>query len=214
MLTESIGRLLAPSVVDAPAALAVASVGFVVNSVSALIVHGIERRSEATKVLVLHLAGDAVGSLAVIGSALTIMAGGPAAADPVASLVIAVLLGLAGLRLLGRIVHLLSEGVPAAVPVDAAAAALQAIPGVRAVHDLHVWALAEDLPVVTAHIETSVGSDTRRILLVATEALRRIGVGHATLQLEHEPCGQGRRAGSSAIPRSTPLTAHYPGSEP
>ena len=63
--------------------------------------------------LVLHLAGDAVGSLAVIGSALIIMAGGPAAADPAASLVIAVLLALAGLRLLGRIVHLLSEGVPA-----------------------------------------------------------------------------------------------------
>ena len=196
VLTESIGRLLAPSVVDAPAVLAVASVGFVVNSVSALTVHGIERRTEATKVLVLHLAGDAVGSLAVIASALIIMAGGPAAADPVASLVIAILLGLAGLRLLGRIVYLLSEGVPAAVPVDAAATALRGIPGVRAVHDLHVWALAEDLPVVTAHIETTVGADTRRILTAATEALHRIGVGHATLQLEHEPCGQGRPSGT------------------
>ena len=132
VFVESISRLLAPSAVDAPAVLAVASIGFVVNSISALIVHGIERRTEATKVLVLHLAGDAVGSLAVIGSALIIMAGGPAAADPAASLVIAILLALAGLRLLGRIVHLLSEGVPAGVSLDAASAALHAIPGVDA----------------------------------------------------------------------------------
>ena len=194
VFVESISRLLAPSAVDAPAVLAVASVGFVVNSISALIVHGIERRTEATKVLVLHLAGDAVGSLAVIGSALIIMAGGPAAADPAASLVIAILLALAGLRLLGRIVHLLSEGVPAGVSLDAASAALHGIPGVRAIHDLHIWALAEDLPVVTAHLEVTAQADTRRALIAAMEALRRIGVGHATLQLEHEPCGQGRRA--------------------
>lgn len=201
VLVESIGRLLAPSAVDAPAVLAVASVGFGVNSISALIVHGIERRTEATKVLVLHLAGDAVGSLAVIASALIIMAGGPAAADPAASLVIAILLALAGLRLLGRIVHLLSEGVPAGVSLDAASAALHAIPGVRAIHDLHIWALAEDLPVVTAHLETSLGADTRRVLVTATEALRRIGVGHATLQLESQPCGQGRPA-SVVVPAS------------
>jgi len=198
VLVESIGRLVAPSAIDAPVVLSVALVGFVVNTVSALVVHGIGRRTAATRVLVLHLAGDAVGSLAVIASALVIMAGGPAAADPAASLVIATLLGLAGLRLLGRIVHLLSEGVPTGVSLEAASAALHAVPGVRGVHDLHVWGLAEDLPVVTAHIETSFGADTRRVRLTATEALRRVGVGHATLQLEDEPCGQGRPAPANA----------------
>ncbi|HEY5436933.1 MAG TPA: cation diffusion facilitator family transporter, partial [Candidatus Limnocylindrales bacterium] len=68
VFVESIGRLLAPSEVDAPVVLAVALVGFVVNGISALVVHGIDRRTEATRVLVLHLAGDAVGSLAVIAS--------------------------------------------------------------------------------------------------------------------------------------------------
>ena len=194
VFVESISRLLAPTEVDAPVVLVVAAVGFVVNGISALVVHGIDRRTEATKVLVLHLAGDAVGSLAVIASALIIIAGGPAAADPAASLVIAILLALAGLRLLGRIVHLLSEGVPAGVSLEAAGTALLAIPGVRSVHDLHVWALAEDLPVVTAHLEVTVEADNRRVLVAATEALRRIGVGHATLQLESEPCGQGRPA--------------------
>lgn len=199
VLVESLSRLFAPSEVDAPVVLVIALLGFAVNSISALIVHGIERRTEATKVLVLHLAGDAMGSLAVIASALIIMAGGPAAADPLASLVIAMILGLAGLRLLGRIVHLLSEGVPAGVSLEAATAVLHAIPGVLGVHDLHVWALAEDLPIVTAHLEVGVGADTRRSLVAGTAALRRIGVGHATLQLESEPCGQGRSVTPVAV---------------
>ena len=207
VLVESLSRLLAPSEVDAPIVLVVALAGFVVNGISALIVHGIERRTEATKVLVLHLAGDAVGSLAVIASALIIMAGGPVAADPLASLVIAALLALAGIRLLGRIVHLLSEGVPAGVSLDAAGAALHAVPGVHGIHDLHVWALAEDLPVVTAHLETTMGADRRRLLAAATEALRRIGIGHATLQLEDRPCGQGRSSLAHATGHSPPVPA-------
>ncbi len=210
VFVESVSRLLSPSAVDAPVVLAVAVVGFAVNTVSALVVHGIERRTEATKVLVLHLGGDALGSLAVIGSALIIMAGGPAAADPLASLVIAILLALAGLRLLGRIVHLLSEGVPSGMSLDAAGAALQGIPGVRGVHDLHVWALAEDLPIVTAHLEVAPDADARRALVAGTEALRRIGVGHATLQLESDPCGQGRPATRAAASTHPPLAPTEP----
>lgn len=201
VLVESVSRLLRPPTgpIDAPVVLGVASIGLVVNATSAWFVHGVARSTASTRVLVLHLGGDALGALAVIVSALVIMAGGPSAADAVASLVIAVLLALAGVRLLGQIVHLLSEGVPTSVPVAVASAALHAVPGVRGVHDLHVWALAEDLPVVTAHVETAVGADRRRILLAATEALRRVGVEHATLQLELEPCGQGRRA-AVAVP--------------
>ena len=93
--------------------LAVACVGLIANSASAVIVHGGGHRTGATRVLVLHLGGDAVGALAVIVAAVVMIAGGPTSADAIASLVIAVLLALAGLRLLGQIVHLLAEGVPA-----------------------------------------------------------------------------------------------------
>ena len=200
VFVESISRLFAPSDVDAPVVLVVATIGFLVNGAAALIVHGAERSTEATRVLVLHLGGDALGALAVIASALIIMAGGPPAADPVASLVIAVLLALAGFRLLGGIVHLLTEGVPAGMSLDALSAALHATRGVRGVHDLHVWALAEDLPLVTAHLETDPGADRLQVLQTATEALRRVGVEHTTLQLESDPCGQGRPI---AIPPTT-----------
>jgi len=194
VLVESVGRLLAPSPVDARVVLAVAIVGLLVNGASAFIVHGSERRTGATRVLVLHLGGDALGSIAVIASAIVLLAGGSPAADPVASLAIAALLAILGLRLIGQIVHLLSEGVPADVPLATASTALQAIPGVLGVHDLHVWSIAEDLPVVTAHLETSPDADRGAVLIAASEALRRIGVGHATLQLEGDPCVQGMAA--------------------
>ena len=151
----------------------------------------------------LQLGGDAVGALAVIVAALVMIAGGPTSADAVASLAIAILLALAGLRLLGQIVHLLAEGVPTSVPVASASAALHSVSGVVAVHDLHVWALAEDMPVVTAHLELVAGADTRQVLLTAADVLARIGVDHATLQPEGEPCGQGRAAGIGAPNKST-----------
>ncbi len=104
------------------------------------------------------------------------------------------MLAILGLRLIDQIVHLLSEGVPADVPLGTASAVLQGIPGVLGVHDLHVWSIAEDLPVVTAHLETSPDADAATVLTAAGEALRSVGVGHATLQLEGDPCGHGMAA--------------------
>lgn len=204
ILVESIGRLLAPSAVEAPVVLAVALIALVTNTMSALLIHGVRHQTIATRVLVLHLAGDAAGALAVIASALFILVGGSPIADAVASLVIALLLAIAGLRLLGGIVHLLVEGVPPSVSLADIAARLHTVPGVRAVHDLHAWALAEDLPMVTAHILVTPGADTRPVLLGATTALRQIGIGHSTLQLESDPCGQGRTVPPGERPPSAP----------
>ena len=152
--------------------------------------------------LVLHLGGDALGSLAVIVSALIIMAGGPAVADPAASLFIAILLALAGFRLLGGIIHLLSEGVPAGISLGAVSAALHAIPRVKAVHDLHVWALAEDLPLsrpTSRPTSAPTGTRSCRRRRMASD-----GSGWTTRRsrLEPEPCGQGRPAAARPIDRT------------
>ncbi len=194
VLVEGVSRLVAPLPVDALAVLPIALIALVTNSASALLVHGAERQTVASRVLVLHLAGDAVGAVAVIVSSIVILAGGPPAADAVASLVIGVLLGLAGLRLLAQIAHLLAEGVPGGVSVGAAAAALSGTPGVCGVHDLHVWALADDLPIVTAHLEILPDVDAALVLRDATAALNAGGFDHVTLQPEGAPCGQGRSA--------------------
>ena len=194
VLSESLDRLVTPSPVDALAVLPIALIALVTTSASALLVHGVERQTVASRVLVLHLAGDAAGAVAIIVSSLVILAGGPAAADAVASLVIGVLLGLAGLRLLAQIAHLLVEGVPPGISIGDAAEALGGTAGVRAVHDLHVWALADDLPLVTAHVELLADVDPAPVLDAATAALNARGFEHVTLQPEGASCGQGRPA--------------------
>lgn len=194
VISESLDRLANPSPVDALAVLPIATLALATNATSAFLVHGIDRQTTASRVIVLHLAGDAVGSLAVIVSSLVILAGGPVAADAVASLVIGILLGVAGLRLLAQIAHLLVEGVPQGVSVADAAAALGATVGVAGVHDLHVWALADDLPIVTAHLELQPTADPAAALAAATAALHDRGFDHVTLQPEGAACGQGRPA--------------------
>ena len=62
------------------------------------------------------------------------------------------------------------------------------------VHDLHVWALADDLPIVTAHVEVLPDADVALVLRAATAALNAGGFEHVTLQPEGAPCGQGRPA--------------------
>ncbi len=213
VLVESVSRLVSPSPVEALGVLPVALIALVTNGASALLVHGVERQTVASRVLVLHLAGDAVGAVAVIASSLVILAGGPPIADALASLVIGVLLGLAGVRLLGQIAHLLVEGVPAGVSVGDAAAALHATAGVGGVHDLHVWSLADDLPIVTAHVELLPDADPARVLRAATAALNAGGFEHVTLQPEGGPCGQGRPA-APADRASLSTTTTSPRSEP
>ncbi len=194
VLVESVNRLLGPSPVEALAVLPVALIALVTNSASALLVHGVERQTVASRVLVLHLAGDAVGAVAVIVSSLVILAGGPPVADALASVVIGVLLGLAGVRLLGQIAHLLVEGVPGGFSAGAAAEALSGTAGVCGGHDLHAGALADDLPIVTAHVEVRPDADAALVLRAATTALNAGGFAHVTLQPEGAPCGQGRSA--------------------
>ena len=89
--------------------LAIASLGLAANLTAAWFVHGIGRSTASTRVLVLHLGGDAAGALAVIVSALVILAGGPVAADALASLVIASLLALDALKIHASCEGLLNE---------------------------------------------------------------------------------------------------------
>ncbi len=214
VISEGVGRLLAPTPVAAGPVLGVALLALLTNTTSALVIHGIERRTSATRVLVLHLAGDAAGSSAVIAAALLMLAGGPPVLDALASLAIGALLGAAGFRLLGDVVHILAEGVPATVSLAATSAALHAVAGVLTVHDLHVWAIAEDLPAISAHLEIARGVDPQRVLRTARADLRRLGIEHATLQLEDESCGQGRAAPAAPVHARLSRTAAWANDAP
>jgi cobalt-zinc-cadmium efflux system protein len=139
----------------------------------------------------LHVLGDALGSVAVLAAAAVTLTTGWAYADTLASLVIVAILLPRTVSLLRETGHVLLEGAPAGIDVDDVHAVLRGVDGVAEVHDLHVWAINDRSPAVSAHLVISdegcatADCGEHGVLDRATVLLReRFGLHHSTLQIE------------------------------
>ncbi|OGA40680.1 MAG: hypothetical protein A3G24_19810 [Betaproteobacteria bacterium RIFCSPLOWO2_12_FULL_62_13] len=116
-------------------------------------------------------------------------------------MVIAGLILITTLRLLRDALHVLMEGVPASVELPAIGRALAAVPGVGAVHDLHVWSITPGQTALSAHLEVDDLAGWPRILEAARSMLgERFGIDHVTLQPEQK----GTASGATAVVRLWP----------
>ena len=191
ILWEAIGRFREPPHVASTGMLVVAGLGLVVNLISMQLLRAGAGDSLNMKGAYLEVWSDMLGSVGVILGALAIRFTGWTVIDPI----IAVLIGLWVLPrtwvLLRQAGHVLMQGVPAGVDLDAVRDAMQAQPGVAAVHDLHVWALGSREPILTAHVLlANDAADTDGIRIAMAEMLHeRFDIDHATLQLEGRHCG-------------------------
>lgn len=193
---EAIGRLGAPPVVQSSTMIAVAAVGVAVNGLSAL---GFSRGSHDDlnqRGAYVHLLTDAAVSLGVVLSGIAIARTGANWIDPVSSLIVGAVV-LAGVwALLRESIDLALDAVPPHVDMEAVRGLLAAMPGVREVHDLHVWAMSTTDVALTVHLVTEPEGAPRALLGDACRALRaRFGIAHATIQIEPEdhadPCALG-----------------------
>ena len=119
-------------------------------------------------------------------------------ADPIMTLVFAVLVVLTTCSLVRDLFNILSERAPRGLETPAIEKALNAVPGVACVHDVHCWQLSPSTPaLVTAHVTRRAGSDASVVLAAATAALAAMGLEHATLQIataeEDAACAVARR---------------------
>ena len=143
----------------------------------------------------LHLMGDALGAIAAIGAALVIRFGGPVAADPIASFVVAAILLFGSLRLLRDATLVLLESAPAHLPLRTIREFILASPGVIALHDLHVWTLGAGHEALTVHVRTDEADPAFGQKL--SESIRsRLALEYVTVQVECEggACGAPRSA--------------------
>jgi len=133
----------------------------------------------------LHMASDAVISLAVVVGAGVIALTGLQWIDPALSLGIAVVIVVGTWGLLRDSVNLALDGAPRAIDVAEVRAWLAALPGVEEIHDLHVWAMSTTETALTAHVIRPANDDGDSFLHAACEGLaRKFNIGHATLQVE------------------------------
>ena len=136
------------------------------------------------------MAADALVSLGVVAAGTIYLWRAWAWIDPVVSLIIAAVIVAGTWSLFRESLHLLFDGVPAGIDLPQVRAALLALPGVRRLHDLHVWGMASSQAALTAHLVLKTQHDDQDALLrAATHALqKRFKIRHVTLQLESRDC--------------------------
>jgi len=188
---EAILRIREPSPVLAGPMLAVAVAGLLVNLIVAWMLHRHDRDDLNVHSAFLHVVGDALGSVGVIGAGIVILLTGWTIADPLVSLLIGVVILGGAVRVLKRSVHILAEGVPEGISAATVLERLRSVPDVSEVHDLHVWTVSPGYIALSAHVviadqalsaAEAVMDDLKRVLVDG------FGIVHTTIQLECRNC--------------------------
>ena len=189
ILFEAWERLNSPQEMLPLPALAVASVGFIVNIIAYRWLHG-HQDSAAVQSAALHVLGDLLGSVAAIAAALTVWFTGWTYADPLLALVIAAILGRGAWRVLRDATHILLEGVPDGVDLEQIASTLtERVEGVNGVHHLHAWGLTAQKPLLTLHANVDEPADTPQVMRnIKTVLVEEFGIDHSTVQVDHGKC--------------------------
>lgn len=190
VLVEAVRRFGDPPAVKGGGLLVIAAVGLVANGVIAVLLRPHAPEDLNIRAAFLHVVGDGLASLAVIAGALVVILTKWYRIDAVLAAAIAGMLLWGAGRLVRDAAHILLEGTPPGVKTNDVAAALRDLPGVNAVHDLHVWALCSHITNLSAHLVVAEGAQD--VVRTAAEDVlrRRFGIQHTTLQMEVEPCGE------------------------
>ena len=182
---EAIGRFGNPEPVAGGVVAVVAAVGIVVNASTALLFASGRKNYLNVRGAYLHMAADAGVSAAVLCAGLAIAATGWLWIDPAVSLLVVIVILFTTTGLLRDSFNLAVGGVPAHVNPTTVRGFLASLPGVTAVHDLHIWGMSTSECALTAHVVRPLLEDEDAFLLSTADALRhRFGIGHSTLQIE------------------------------
>jgi len=173
-----------PAVLSAPM-MVVAGIGLIVNLVSIRLLASGAERSLNLRGAYLEVMGDFLGSVAVLVAAVVILVTGWVPADPIASVLIALLILPRTWALLREAVDVLLQATPRGVDLDDVRAHLLGAEGVADAHDLHAWALTSGMNVVSAHIVIGPGADAASVLDEVCACLSDdFDMEHSTIQLE------------------------------
>ncbi|MBI2888196.1 MAG: cation transporter [Chloroflexi bacterium] len=190
ILLEAARRLAEPPQVAGDLMLIVATGGLVANLLVMLMLRA-HLSNLTVQSAFLHVTGDTLGSLAVIGGGAVILVFGWQWIDPVASMVIAGIVTWGSLRIIRETVNILLEATPRGLDVSEVVRSIYGIPAVKDVHDLHIWAITPEIRALSCHllVDDVPVSQGDAVLARLNELLeRRFGIGHSTFQLECPGC--------------------------
>ncbi|MEW2389271.1 cation diffusion facilitator family transporter [Streptomyces venezuelae] len=155
VLYEAVQRFVTPAETEGGLALWFGVFGLVANMISLSLLMRGQKESLNVRGAFLEVVADTLGSLTVIVASVLIMLTGWQAADPIASLVIGVMIVPRTVKLLRETLNVLLESAPKGVDMAEVRAHMLGLPGVEEVHDLHAWTITSGMPVLSAHVVVS-----------------------------------------------------------
>jgi cobalt-zinc-cadmium efflux system protein len=188
VFVEAAGRFSNEPDVKGGGVLVIGVVGLAGNVVATLVLMSGDREDLNLEAVLRHSAADALGSLGVIVSGVIVLTTGWGYADPIAGILIGLLILAGSWGLVREAVDVLMEAAPTGLDVQEIGRAMAAVQGVREVHDLHVWTVTSGFPALAAHVLIAPGEDVDEIRVRVEELLEeRFGIEHTTLQTMVEP---------------------------
>lgn len=186
---EAFKRFTAPPEVASTGMLIIASIGLLVNIfVAWILMRGDTEENLNLRAAFLHVLGDLLGSVGAIVAALLIIFFNWGWADPLASVIVAVLVLVSGWRVTKDAVHVLMEGTPKNVDLDDIINIMENAKGIKSIHDLHVWSITSGQNALSCHAvvdgDLSV-HESQDLLRKIEHDLEHKGVGHVTIQMEN-----------------------------
>jgi cobalt-zinc-cadmium efflux system protein len=167
--------------------IAIAAAGLAVNLAGAFLLNKVEGHDINIRGAMIHLLSDTLSSVAVVAGGVVMHYTHWYRIDPVLAVVIAAVIVVWGWRLFRSAVRVLLESAPEGMDVAEVCRAVEAVPGVEALHDAHVWEITSDMVVMTGHllVKDRTISEARPILDAVNRTLsERFHIGHTTFQLE------------------------------
>jgi cobalt-zinc-cadmium efflux system protein len=188
IVREAIGRFFEPRAVMGEGVLLTATLGLIVNLIVAAILMRTRAHNLNLRAAFLHVVMDALGSVAAMLAGLAVILFGMYRADPVLSVLIAGLVAYSGWSILREATSVLLEVAPRHLDVAAIERTILDCPGVRSVHDLHVWRVSDRLDALTVHVTIEEGTHGTEVSRCVAAALRREHrLTHVTVQPEAPP---------------------------
>ncbi len=184
---EAIQRFAHPPLVRAPMMLLTAVIGLVANLGCSWVLRPSRSQSLNLKSAYLHVLADALGSVGVIAAATVIWMTGWSLADPIASLLICAVILWGSWNLIKESVNVLLEGTPSHINVVEVMRAMQTTPGVKRVHDVHIWTITSGMEAMSGHVVVEKLTSSQQVLSRLSAMLcDRFKIHHTTFQLEAE----------------------------
>lgn len=196
IIVEAIERFTAPPTVASGTMIMIASIGLVANLLSAyfLMKKGDVENNLNLRSAYLHVIGDALGSIGAIVAGIIMLSFQWYYADPIISVVVALLILRSAWGVLKQSLHILMEGTPMSIDQQAVYESLTKLPHVIDVHDLHIWTITSNMDSLSCHLVVEEDADQQAVLRSAIKLVEeQFGISHATFQIEttateHDPC--------------------------